>query len=309
MREQRRVRVVFTPNQINCSTAIGWILCCSVAAITRTTSAVGPLDFLQILPVSDGNAATDDRGWADSHTNAVSFKTQTLTTVGDYQFTSYYGADGKVIVGRRNLATSPGTWDLLRTQFTSDNINDAHNTSSIAIDGDGYLHMAWGVHGNSLPYSRSTAPVLNGNPFHLVGDSVGNSASIANALPLQTNGITYPEFWNIPGSGDLLFTYRTGSSGNGEYQLARWNNASDVWQSVHTALNSSDTSTVQPWIDNDYGGDSLPNVNAYPNGLAFDSTGKIHATWTWRTGGDSTSGFTDYQSNHNIMYAARPTWE
>ena len=26
-------------------------------------------------------------------------------------------------------------------------------------------------------------------------------------------------------------------------------------------------------------------------------------TWTWRTGGDSTHGFYDYQSNHNICYA------
>jgi hypothetical protein len=269
-------------------------------------AAATPWDFLQLSPISDGVATTDDRGWAGVHINAVSFKTEALTTVGDYQFTSYYGADGKLIVGRRNLATNPGTWDLLRTQFTSFNINDAHNTSSIAIDGDGYLHMAWGVHGNPLPYTRSTTPVLNDAPFSLVGDTVGNSGSIAGALPLQSSGITYPQFWNIPDSGDLFLTYRIGSSGNGEWQLARWNNASNTWLSVHTAVNSTDASPVQPWIDNDYGGDSLPNVNAYHNGLAFDSMGKMHLSWTWRTGGDSTSGFTDYQSNHNIMYAASP---
>jgi hypothetical protein len=44
-------------------------------------------------------------------------------------------------------------------------------------------------------------------------------------------------------------------------------------------------------------------VNAYHNGLVYDSTGRLHVSWTWRTGGDSTTGFTDYQSNHNVMYA------
>src|SRR5690606_26487065 len=94
-----------------------------------------------------------------------------------------------------------------------------------------------------------------------------------------------------------------GSSGNGENQLARWDNTARSWTSVQTARNSNDASPAQPWIDNDFGGDNLPNANAYHNGLVFDSTGRMHVTWTWRTGGDSQSGFGDYQSNHNLMYA------
>jgi hypothetical protein len=35
----------------------------------------------------------------------------------------------------------------------------------------------------------------------------------------------------------------------------------------------------------------------------FDESGRIHVTWTWRTGADSPSGLGDFQSNHNIMYA------
>jgi hypothetical protein len=277
----------------------------ALAVILMTAGAAQaakPGDFVTLTPISDGDPATDDRGRAKTNINAVSYKTQSLTTVGDYQFTSYYGGDGKLIVGRRNLANNPNTWTLLRTEFTSFNINDSHNTSSIAIDGDGYLHIAWGVHGNPLPYTRSTTPMLNDGPLHLIGESAGNSGGIAGALPFQSGRVTYPEFFNIPGSGDLLLTYRIGAASNGEWQLARWNNATKTWSGIHTAVNSGD-SGPQPWIDNDYSGDNRPNVNAYHNKIVFDANGRMHVSWTWRTGGDSTSGFGDYQTNHNIMYA------
>jgi hypothetical protein len=273
-----------------------------VVLLQGTTSLAAPTDFLTLTPISDGNSATDDSGRANTNINAVSFKSQSLTTIGDYQFTSYYGADGKLIIGRRDLAADPTTWTLNRTQFTSFNINDSHNTSSIAIDGDGYLHVAWGVHGNPLLYTRSTTSVLSGDPFNFIGDTIGNSGSLTGALPFQSSGTTYPEFYHLPGSGDLLLSYRTGSSGNGEYQLARWNNSTNAWTSVRTALNSGN-SGAQPWIDNDYSGDALPNVNAYHNKLVIEGSGRMHVSWSWRTGSDSTTGFTDYQSNHNIMYA------
>ena len=226
-------------------------------------------------------------------------------TAGDYQFTSYYGADGKLIVGRRNVKNPADPWTLRRTQFTSTNINDSHNVSTIAIDGDGFLHVAWGLHDDPLMYTRSTTPVLNNNPLVLTADTVGNAPRPTDAsIPLQDQAITYPEFTNVPGSGDLLMAYRTGGSGNGEYQLARWNNATNTWASVRTALNSTDGSANQPWIDNDFGGDTLPDVNAYHNGLVFGSgpTPRLHVTWTWRTGANP-GPFDDFQSNHNIMYA------
>ena len=278
-----------------------WLWTLIIAAGASTMPAAEPADFLSRSVISDGNPATDDRAWAKTNINAVSFKTQALTTVDDYQFTSYYGADGKLIIGRRNLAKDRNRWTLLRTEFTSFNMNDSHNTSSIAIDGDGYLHVAWGVHANPLLYSRSRGPVVNDAPLHLVGERSGNAGSIRNALPFQAGHVTYPEFFNIPGSGDLLLTYRIGVSGNGKWQLARWNNAAKTWSGIHTAVNSGDG--PQPWIDSDYGGDDLPNICAYHNKVVFNSRGRMHVSWTWRTGPDSNSGYTDYQTNHNIMYA------
>lgn len=254
--------------------------------------------FATLTTISDGNPGTDDRGYASSETNATAFKNQSLVTVGDYQLTSYYGADQTLILGRRNLVTSPDSWYLLHTGLTSNNVGDSHTVSTIGVDGDGYLHVAWGVHNNPLKYTESTTSVLNDAPFSVAGELTGQ-------IPLQGSSITYPEFWSIPGSGDLLLSYRTGGSGNGEYQLSRWSDGSNSWTAVHAREGSGSSQTgLQPWIDNDYlTYTDPPNVNAYQNGLVHDSTGRLHMSWTWRTGGDSTTGFTDYQSNHNIMYA------
>ena len=126
----------------------------ALAALLRTSYGVEPIDFLTITPINDGNLATDDRGRANTHINSVAFKNQALTTVAGYQFTSYYDLTGKLVIARRNLVSSPTAWSLLRTQFSPVNINDAHDTSVIAVDGDGYLHVAWGVHGNPLYYTR-----------------------------------------------------------------------------------------------------------------------------------------------------------
>ena len=124
-------------------------------------------------------------------------------------------------------------------------------------------------------------------------------------MSLQTTSpsLTYPAFWRIPGGGDLLFTIRTGYSGNGEYQLLRWNNESDSWNDVHVAVGTNTSGGFQPLIDNSFEGAHRPNVNAYLNDLAFDSKGRLHLTWTWRTGSDGALGFRDYQTNHDLMYA------
>lgn len=253
-----------------------------------------------LTTISDGNPGTSEMGYAGVEINATAFKNQSLVTVGDYQFTSFYTgtnqSNHELVVGRRNLATSPETWTLLRTGFTSFNIGDSHNVSSIGVDGDGFLHMSWGMHNHPMQYARSTASVVNDNPLAMTG-------VLSNVLPLQSGGdFTYPEFYNIPGSGDLLFAYRTGSSGNGEYQLARWDNASNVWNAVRAARNSTDASAVQPWMDNDFSGDANADANAYINGLQYDSTRRLHVTWTWRTGSNP-GPFDDFQSNHNLMYA------
>ncbi|MBC7783562.1 MAG: BNR-4 repeat-containing protein, partial [Burkholderiales bacterium] len=277
----------------------------ALSALGGTAGADAP--FVTLMPITDSNPGTDESARSNTAINSVSFKRQAIATVGDYQLVSYYHADGTLMVGRRKKSgTSWTDWYLRKTAFTSFNINDSHNTSTIAVDGDGFLHMAWGLHGNVMQYTRSNTSVLNDNAFTMFNDTVGNDNTNgvkANEIPLYNRPVTYPEFTNVPNSGDLIFAYRTDSSGNGEFQMSRWNNAGNTWAGIHTAYQPGNAPAAQPWIDNDFSGDSLPNVNAYHNGVVYDANGRMHVAWTWRTGGDSTTGFTDYQSNHNLMYA------
>ncbi len=99
----------------------------------------------------------------------------------------------------------------------------------MAIDGDGYLHLAWGTHGNPLLYTRSTTPVTSGQAMSFIGDTVGNSGAINTMTGSHETGTTYPNFIRIPGSDDLLFNYRTGGSGNGTYRITRYDDATDTW--------------------------------------------------------------------------------
>ncbi len=55
------------------------------------------------------------------------------------------------------------TWSTTDTGFTANDITDDHDMISIGIDGNGIMHMSWGMHNNSLKYTTSTASVLNNN--------------------------------------------------------------------------------------------------------------------------------------------------
>lgn len=258
--------------------------------------------FVTIAKIEDNDPATDEQGSARTRINVAAFKRQAIVSSGGYQFVSYYGSDGRLIVARRKAGPSGWTnWSFKRTEFIPNEIGDPHNVSTIALDGDGYLHLAWGVHRNPLLYTRSTAPVLNDLPFSFTNDSIGNAdfGGHGAEIPMHDQPITYPEFYRVPGSGDVLLSYRTGAAGNGEYQLVRWDDQSDVWVPVHVSGDGG-----APWIDEDYSGDARPNANAYLNALAFDGRGRLLASWTWRSGKDSTTAFKDYQSNHDIMFAA-----
>lgn len=240
-------------------------------------------DYVNIVPIGPAYAAND--------INHVSFRQNSLTSVqigsDTYQFAAYYrtvtgSSTRRVTVARRLLGNT--NWDIFNytTGFNDPNSNatDSHNTISIGIDGDGFMHMSWGMHNNNLIYRKSTASVLNSNPI-----AFGGNLSMTSA---NENSVTYPQFYNLP-DGDLLYFYRNGASGDGNTYLNRYDTATDTWSAVQHPLFDGLSSSV----------------NAYFNTLAFDSQGDLHATWTDR----STPAF---QTNHNIYYARSPdagvTW-
>lgn len=253
-------------------------LCVAFAAATA---------HAQLAPFA--NLVTFDTGYAGNDINAVSFRHNSLTSVEvggtTYQFSAYYrnvSGSRRVTVARRTLGTTNGPWEVFDYNGTSaefgdpnSNATDSHNTISIGVDGDGYMHMSWGMHNHNLIYRKSTAPVTNANPISFPSTNTPMVGS-------NENSITYPQFYNTD-DGDLLFFYRNGASGNGNTFLNRYDTTTDAWSVVQAPLFDGISSSV----------------NSYPNNLAFDQTGNLHYTWTDR----STPAF---QTNHHIYYARSP---
>ena len=188
------------------------------------------------------------KGYSCTSVNTTIFRNNSLVTHGDEQYISYYDADGYLVLGKRKLNSKQ--WTLHRTQYRG-NVKDAHNIISIMVDGEGYLHVSFDHHGHKLNYCRSIAPgsLELGDKMPMTGVDEGN--------------VTYPEFYPLT-DGDLLFVYRSGSSGRGNLVMNRYSLKDHKWARVQDVL-----------IDGE------DKRNAYWQ-LYVDEKGTIHLSWVWR---------------------------
>ncbi len=211
-------------------------------------------------------------GWANNSVNTVVFRKNSLCSFGNTQYISYYNNDGFVVLGKRKLSSAK--WNLQTTNLKG-NVADAHNSISIMVDGDGYLHIAWNHHGNQLHYCKSIAP-----------GSLQMTDELSMTGSLEKK-VTYPEFHSLP-DGNLLFLYRDGQSGQGNLVINRYNTIEKQWKQLHSNL-----------IDGE------KKRNAYWQ-ACVDKKGTVHISWVWR----ETS---DVASNHDMCYARSTdggiTWE
>lgn len=201
-------------------------------------------------------------GYSRTSVNTTVFRNNSLVTRGDEQYISYYDAEGFLVLGKRKLKSDQ--WTLHRTQYKG-NVADAHNIISMMLDGDGYLHLSFDHHGHPLNYCRSLAPysLELGEKEPMTGVDEGN--------------VTYPEFYSLAG-GDLLFVYRSGSSGRGNLVMNRYSVKEKRWSRVQDVL-----------IDGE------EQRNAYWQ-LYVDERGTIHLSWVWRE-------TWMVETNHDLCYA------
>ena len=202
------------------------------------------------------------KGYSCTSVNTTIFRNNSLVTHGDEQYISYYDADGYLVLGKRKLNSKQ--WTLHRTQYRG-NVKDAHNIISIMVDGEGYLHVSFDHHGHKLNYCRSIAPgsLELGDKMPMTGVDEGN--------------VTYPEFYPLT-DGDLLFVYRSGSSGRGNLVMNRYSLKDHKWARVQDVL-----------IDGE------DKRNAYWQ-LYVDEKGTIHLSWVWRE-------TWQVETNHDLCYA------
>lgn len=205
--------------------------------------------------------------------NTTPFRSHAVTTHGDVQVVGYYDPQSRVVIATRRGDALDAPWERHVTRHRG-NTRDAHNGISLAVDGDGVLHVSWDHHGHPLRYARAGAP---------------GSMHVDNQRPMigrTERAVTYPQFLNLP-DGRLLFMYRDGGSGSGNLVINRYDPATEVWSRLHDVL-----------IDGE------GQRNAYWQ-AAVDPAGAVHLSWVWRESGN-------VASNHDLAYAvsrdAGTTW-
>ena len=187
-----------------------------------------------------------------------------LLTSPPHQYVAYYDADRHMVVAQRKLDETTWTHTRLPQRIGW----DSHNYITLSLDREGYLHLAGNMHVHPLRYFRSTKP-YDSSTLERVKNMVGT----------EEERCTYPEFFTGP-EGDLVFTYRDGSSGKGNQIYNRYDAKTQIWSRL----------LDQPLIDGE------GKRNAYISGPTKAGCGMWHMVWVWR----STS---DCATNHHPSYA------
>lgn len=183
---------------------------------------------------------------------------------GENHYISYYDKDKNFCVGYRKLDESSFKKTILNSKIGW----DSHNYIEMIVDNEGYIHISGNMHNVQLNYWRSKNP-YDASAFEALHRMTGS----------EEDNTTYPKFL-MTNSGDLLFHYRYGWSGNG-YEVY------DIW---HPETKTWSRFLDKPLID----GQGLRN--AYMQGPYYEKDGYYHLHWVWRETPDAAS-------NHDFSYA------
>lgn len=202
------------------------------------------------------------KGWSGSSINTSIFRKDSIVSFRENQYISFYDKSGNLIIGKRKLGSH--TWHLKKTGLKG-NVSDAHCSISMAIDGEGYLHVVYGLHNQKIKYARSEKP----ESLTLI--------SIDKTDGIEEDTVTYPEFHKLS-SEDLILVYRSGLSANGNMVLKIYDSKSGEWSTLQQNL-----------IDGE------GERNAYWQ-MCIGKDDTIHVSWVWREA-------PDVASNHDLCYA------
>lgn len=247
-----------------------------IAAVSVPVSAqalspsVGPPSRLVL---SSGAKATYSQ--YGSLMNGVSHQEDAILTVNGWQYATFWGAEGRINVSRRELPS--GQWQNMILSDYQTTTTDSHNVIAMGVsEADGRIHLAFDHHVSELNYRVSAAGVTT-NP-----SAVAWTASLFGPVKNRLYGttaqtsVTYPQFIPAP-NGSLQLTWRRGTSGSGNQLLFDYRDG--AWSSRGTIINGNTT-----------------NVNAYLFGTEYDVNGRLHTTWVWRE-------TTNASTNRDLMYA------
>jgi hypothetical protein len=187
-----------------------------------------------------------------------------LVTRSDQQFAAYYDDQRRMTVASRTLGSSTWTYKVLSSTLGW----DSHNYVAMALDSSNRIHVSGNMHAVPLVYFRSSAA------------SDVSTLATSTMVGANESSVTYPVFFNGP-TGNLVFEYRDGSSGNGNTIFNGYSTTTSTWtRTLNSALLDGTSSSM----------------NAYPEGPELGPDGYFHLVWVWRNTSDAST-------NHDLSYA------
>lgn len=201
-----------------------------------------------------------------------------LLTHGNRQYIAYYNANRNMVVGQRNLDDSE--FQLHVKPATSRETHggtstvlgwDSHNSVTLGIDKENYIHLSGNMHVHPITYFRST-----------MANDISTLEQEMEMVGTEEDRCTYPKFMNDR-NGELLFHYRDGGSGNGNEIFNVYSTETKTWNRL------LDT----PLTD----GEEL--MNAYQSQPTLMKDDWYHVYWVWRD-------TPDCSTNHDLSYMKSP---
>ena len=201
-----------------------------------------------------------------------------LLTQKDRQYIAYYNANRNMVVGQRNLDDPAFSLHVLppTSRETAGGTStvlgwDSHNSVTLGIDPEGYIHLAGNMHVHPLTYFRSSEP----------GD-ISTLVQQMEMVGTNESRCTYPHFMNTR-EGELIFHYRDGGSGNGNEIYNIFQTGTKQWRRL------LDTPLTH--------GQGL--MNAYQSQPKLLADNWYHVYWVWRD-------TPDCSTNHDLSYIKSP---
>lgn len=201
--------------------------------------------------------------------NSQSFTQDNITTFNGYQYVVWYDYRKVPFIGKRKLPE--GQWEtfelgsIVGEPLRYQAIDDGHNVLSMAIDGNGFIHISGNMHNSALRYIRSASPE-NITTWETLG-----------MTGINEDSVTYPCFVKRA-DGNLIFLYRNGLSGAGNTYINIYDVLTKTWSKPTPTL-------IDAFVSNE---------SAYLNHVAVAKDGSIQISGCWRISGA--------ESNNDIFY-------
>jgi hypothetical protein len=201
-----------------------------------------------------------------------------LLTHGRRQYIAYYNSTRNMVVGQRNLDEENFHLHIMPATArethggTSTVLNwDSHNSVTLAVDSEGFIHLAGNMHVHPLTYFRSTKP-----------HDISTLVQIMGMIGSEEKQCTYPNFM-LTREGELIFHYRDGGSGRGNEIYNIYSTRAKTWKRL------LDTPLT----------DGEGQMNAYQTQPRLMADDWYHVYWVWRD-------TPDCETNHDLSYIKSP---